>query len=477
MIIHKFIGTLTMTHRLSSLEEYFFYRSSWNLHSCFYTGIKLNKLPTKLQISYALQRTIKHFSPLYSNVQTKSDNDTNDPVLYIIPFQVELIRFKDVVDYKDWDELNTESVNSIFKEYNFTYFKERPLWKLLIVPKLNTLILAVDHVLSDGIGTVKFWQYFIKNLGPQSDNTDNPILFQPESLSLPTNISIHPYDRWPISRTWKLKRLAVPYLVKYFPNAVTSLNPQFLQFNQYAFPGDLLEMELSKPFDYKVKNSNIRHILNVPYPRLRSILNNCKKKQVSLTSYITAVFAIVLNDKINDKKDSTNNGSKFKIDIPMNTREACQSMLKLDSSLIQMGNFVAGLEIEIDRSELINIWKVAQIIQSNISKFIKANINDTIQQVKLLDVVQIENFILPKIYNEGPSGTFEITNLGLQEFNSDYDEFIVEDAIFDEPQGISDIFTCSGITTEKGGMNISVSIPKTINDELSSLLDDVKKYF
>lgn len=466
-----------MTHRLSSLEEYFFYRSNWNLHACFYTAIKLNKLPTQSQIGYALQKTINHFSPLYSNVQIKDDRVSSDKPLYMTPFKFESIRFEDVVDYKDWDELNTDNINSIFKEYNFSYFKESPLWKLLIVPKITTLILAADHVLSDGIGTVKFWQYFTKNLGPQMDNIDNRLLFHTDSQSVPIKEYVHPYDLWPVSKAWKLRRLIISYLVKYFPNLVTGLNSQLLQFNQYQFPDDLLDIDLSKPFNYKIKNSNIHHILNVPYSKLKSILEDCKKNQVSLTSYIAAVFAIVLNSNINDENVNTNKGSKFKIDIPMDTRNVCQNMLNVDPSVLQMGNFVAGLEIEINRSELINIWQVAQFIQSNISKFTKTNINDTIQQVKLLDVVQIKDFILHKLHNQGPGGTFEITNLGLQNFPHNDNGFIVEDMIFDEPQGIFDIFTSSVVTTEKGGMNISISIPETINDKLSNLCEEVKNYF
>ena len=466
-----------MTHRLSSLEEYFFYRSSWNLHSCFFTAIKLNKLPTEAQIGYALQKTINYFPPLYSNVQTKDDEVSSDESLYMTPFKLESISFQNVVEYKDWDELNTDNINSIFKEYKFSYFKESSLWKLLIVPKITTLILAADHVLSDGIGTIKFWQYFLKNLGPQIDNINSQILFYPDPQNLPVNKYIHPYDLWPISKSWQLKRLVIPYLAKYFPGLVTGLNSQFLQFNQYKFPYDLLDMETSKPYNYKIKNSNIHHILNIPYPQLRSVLEACKKRQVSLTSYIAAVFAMVMNSKINDECVNTNKGSKFKIDIPMNTRSVCQNMLNVDASVLQMGNFVAGLGIEINRSELINIWQVAQFIQSNISKFTTTNINDTIQQVKLLDVVQIKDFILPKLYNQGPSGTFEVTNLGLQDFTHDNDEFIVEDIIFDEPQGISDIFTCSVVTTKKGGMNISISIPETINGELRNVCEEVKKYF
>lgn len=462
-----------MSYQLSSLEEFFFYRSKWNLHSCFYTGIKLNKIPTKLQLSNALTQTIKQFPPLYSNVHADADGK-----LDMTSFKTNPIQFDDVVDYKlDWEDWSSDNINSIFKDYHFDYLKEKPLWKLVIIPNLNTLLLVVDHVLTDGIGTTKFWDFFLKQLGPNVDNEDTELFTPQTSISHENDQKlIHPYDQWPISWSWKLKRFLIPHIVRFKPDLVTGLDPAYLQFNDYKFPENLLDMESTKPLDYVIQNSNIHWTLNVPQDKLKMVLIQCKNHQVSLTSYLAASIAIALNGNINDQKD-TNNGTKIKIDIPMNTRDVCQSKLNLDNSQVQIGNFVAGLEYVTERSNLVNIWDVARDIQSTITKSSKTDIDATIQQVKLLDVVNIKDYVLPKISNTGPGSTFEVTNLGFQNFETVDDEFTVEDAFFNEPQGISDIFTCSVVSTVKGGMNISISAPNTINDKLADVWTEIKTFF
>lgn len=465
-----------MSRQLSSLEEYFFYRSKWNLHSCFYTGLKLNKLPTKSQLFNALTQTVKQYPPLYCNVLENKDGK-----LSMTPFKTQTIKFNDILEYKeDWEDWSSDNINSIFKDYNFDYLVEKPLWKVVVVPQLNTLLFIVDHVLTDGIGTTKFWQSFLTHLGPDvdADDDENVVLFHPDSISHENdNVrSIHPYDQWSISWSWKLKRSLVPYILKYKPDVVTGLDPTLLQFNDYKFPKNLLDMDATKPFDYVIQNSNIHWMLNVPQDKLKIILNECKQQQVSLTSYIASSFAIALNQNINDQED-TNNGTKIKIDIPMNTRHVCQSKLSLDKSQVQMGNFVAGLEFITERSNLVDVWDVAKNIQSTIIKLSQNDIDGTIQQVKLLDVVEIKDYILPKVSNQGPGAAFEVTNLGFHKFECENEEFTVEDAFFNEPQGISDIFTCSVVSTVKGGMNISISAPKTINDKLTNVWAQVKTFF
>lgn len=460
-----------MSRQLSSLEEYFFYRSKWNLHSCFYTGIKLNKLPTRGQLNHTLSKLIKQFPQLHCNVQ-----HTGSDKLVLTPFKSQSINFDDVVDYKDdWDEWNSDNINSIFKQYHFTYFVETPLWKLVIIPQLNTLLFVVDHVLTDGIGSIKFWQAFMKHLGPE---TDTNVLFKVTELEDNNNIinSLHPYDLWPISWSWKVKRSIIPFLVKFIPDLVTGLDPNLLQFNAYKFPQDLLDEESSEIFNYSIHNTNVHWTLNVPQDKLKLLLTDCKNHNVSLTSYIAATFAVALNKNINDAED-TNSGAKIKIDIPMNTRNVCQSMLGLDDSQLQMGNFVAGLEYVGERKDLENIWDVATLIQSSIIQSSQDKIDDTIQQVKLLDVVNIKDYILPKITNFGPGAAFEVTNLGFHEFEIDNDDFVVEDATFNQPQGISDIFSCCVVSSIKGGMNISISAPKKINDQLADVWTQVQTFF
>lgn len=462
-----------MSYQLSSLEEFFYYRSKWNLHSCFYTGIKLNQLPTKSQLSYALAETIKQFPPLYCNVHADDEGK-----LTMSPFKTNCIQLDDVVDYKmDWEDWSSDNINSIFKDYQFDYLKEKPLWKVVIIPQLNTLLFVVDHVLTDGIGSTKFWDFFLKQLGPNVDGEDFE-LFNPEtSIARETaEESIHPYDQWPISWSWKLKRSLIPHIVRFKPDLVTGLDPAYLQFNDYKFPENLLDMEATKPFNYVIQNSNIHWTLNVPQDQLKLVLTECKTHNVSLTSYLAAAFALALNNNINDKED-TNNGTKIKIDIPMNTRDICQSKLNLDNSQVQLGNFVAGMEYVAERSKMVDVWDVAKDIQSTIIKSSKTDIDATIQQVKLLDVVNIKDYILPKVSNAGPGSTFEVTNLGFQKFETVSEEFIVEEAFFNEPQGISDIFTCSVVSTVKGGMNISISAPKTINDKLADVWTQIRTFF
>ena len=131
-----------MKVKLSAIEDYFFHRSKLNLHSCFYVGIKLNELPDKQHLVTALKYTVAQHERLACNVL--HDELKKEGFLQSI---LEPLKFSDLVEYyHNWDQLGEAEINHIFQMYNFPYNENKPLWKILIIPNQNQMLLLTDHV-------------------------------------------------------------------------------------------------------------------------------------------------------------------------------------------------------------------------------------------------------------------------------------------------------------------------------------------
>lgn len=463
---------------LSSVETFFYSRSNINLHSCFYVGVQLNIIPSKSQLIKALHLTISQFPLLHCNVSI-TDPITNTDVKPYINSINEPIGFDDVVIYQDWDILGEEENNYIFKTFNFPYHENKPLWKLLIIPKTKQILLLVDHLYADGMSTVNFWMAFIQSLNSDTEITiDSDVVFHSEHEF---QIPAHPYDKWPIPWLWKTKRFIVSKLFNWNPQLIVAPDSNLLHFKNYTFPKSLLlhsdEEDSSKKF--KVRNDNHQYLLNIPTDQLKQLLSVCKEHSVSLTSYIAALYCISITKVKKDCYD----GSHIKIDVPMNTRATIIKTLDIPPKELQFGNYIAGIELLYDLKENKDIWGIATEIQKQLLEHSTTGISDLINNMKLLDVIDPEVLIRSKVTpvpntTKYPGSTFEVTNLGNQDFNSKNDasaEFWVEDALFNEPQGISDIFTCSTISTPKGGLNFCISYPDDIKDDIGPCMEYFKK--
>lgn len=461
-----------MTKRyLSSLEKYFYHRSCLNLHSCFYVGIQLNELPDKQQLIKTLSEVIGKHPQLHFNVAL---DDTNDEP-YIRNITEEPILFGDVVEYITWHTDEEANINQIFRTYNFPYHTQKPLWRILINAKERRLYLLLDHLLFDGMSGVQFWNTFMDSLS-NSSSDHGP---EGERLYIPNENQdaadeYHLYEIWPTTWKSRLSKLAAGVLFRWFPDRLVSPDPQQVQFHDYLFPrGLLVDTKSNDPEGYNVRNDNCQRNIRLSPENLCNVLASCKLHKISLTSFLAAIFAIAV-DKATLTEDFS--GSLVKIDIPMNTRPACAKVLKVEENKRQMGNFVASAALTYDLNSSGKIWETAQTFQDALEQQTQIKVIDTINAIKLLDAIDTKNFIEAKIKAAGPSGTFEITNLGLQSFNlgavSD-PSFIVQDAFFNEPQGISDVFTCCIITTPQGGLNCSVSYPKDIKYKIEPCLEYV----
>lgn len=464
-----------MKVKLSAIEDYFFHRSKLNLHSCFYVGIKLNELPDKRHLVTALKYTVAQHERLACNVLY--DELKREGFLQSI---VEPLKFSDLVEYyHNWDQLGEAEINHIFQMYSFPYNEQNPLWKILIIPNQNQMLLLTDHVLMDGISAVHVWETFMEGLRKQQPVEIDETIYSPLLSSSHEEILSAPlYGNWPIPWNWHIVRQLASRLYYWLPQTVVSNNKNLIQFANYSFPKDLLDNEPANECHvYKVKNTNHQREFQLSPTRLKNVLQECKVNNTSLTSFLSALMCISF-EKI-AAHDYT--GSYLKIELPMNIRNSSEQVLSTPlNDKLAVGNYIAAIELNHKLHQNREIWDIASQIQKTIKSSSKDKIIDKVNEVKLLEVVSSQQYLIDKIsLNNGPSSTFEVTNLGFQTFKSGCNTslpFHIIDARFNEPQGISSIFTLSVISTPASGLHCCISYPNTLAKELEPHWQYMKEY-
>lgn len=453
--------------KLCSLEKFHYDRSRLNLHSCFYLGIQLNELPEKRLLCHALRETIAKHPNLHQTIAL--DPEDNQPYIKNID---RVLEFDDIAEYVPF-AYTEDSINQLFQDRKFPYNVDKPLWKLLLLENDKKCLLLLDHVLFDGMSAVAFWTSFMESLSEDAGEPDDN-LWAPSQKS-PIQ-DCHPYELWPTTWSSRCKALLLGALFRLCPSAIMAVGKDQLQFKNYQFPdGLLVENGSNDQSQYHVRNDNCQQTLQVEPGHLRDLLSACKRHGVSLTSFLAALLAISL-DKCPEQDSYT--GSCLKISVPMNTRKACAQVLDIPESTMTMGNFVAPTELLYDLRITDDVWLVAKKFGKVLKRQTTTEIVSTINNVRLLDVVDTAKFIEEKIKAGGPSGTFEITNLGAQDFckGRSNGRFLVENAVFNEPQSISDVFTCSLISTPLGGLSCSLSYPRAIKKDIEPCIDDLKEF-
>ena len=461
---------------LSSLEQYFYYRCKLKLHSCFYLAITLNKLPNRNQLQNSIIKTIRKFPQAHCTVTTVTKGQT--PCIKDLTGTA--IHFDDVVEYPTWKSLTTENINEIFKNYSFEFDNGKPLWKIIVLEETNQLIFVVSHIFFDGMSSTIFANSVIDQLNDEANTSidlDNDIVY--ESTKDIDELPPHPYDLWPITFSWKLKRQLVKLLLKVSPSLVTGTSTDILQFEKYNFPDDFIRVPSDENDTFIVQNDNIQKLLNIKPDKLQKILNKCKEEKSSLTSFLSAMFAIGLK---NVYADNLRNGKALTISIPMNARSICKEVLNIDESSLQLGDIILGMEYSdnLDSIDSTDLWTLSAKIKDYMVDYRENQISNQINTAKLLDIADVESFVRQKVenaYGIGPGAAFEITNLGFNKFGNDTNEnneFIVTDAFFNQPQGFSNIFTCSIISTPIGGLNCCISYPKNLIAEMEPIWKTVE---
>lgn len=458
--------------QLSSLEKYFYQRSNLNLHSCFYVSVILNELPPKQHISHALKKTIAKFPHLRCNI-IKDDKEIyfKDIISSTNP-----LYFDDIVEYKEWESLTEENINSIFKTYSFPYFVDKPLWKLIVVPKTDQLLLLLDHLLFDGMSAVNIWQSIMSEIPTTNEHLSNDdVIFSLTDSSSEVSLGKqHPYESWPVPLSWKLKRTIVKVLFYWFPYSILSPSPRLLHFKDYSFPKNIFT-DNSKPNKsiYELICDNSQYILHIGPRKISTVLEYCKKNKFSLTAFLSSLFTLSL---IESKDKIKNEGSIIKISVPMNTRNICKDKLQLPEKDIQLGNLIAGLDLLYDNDQdHLELKQLATNLQGQLITQSITNFDETMNNMKLLDIADTKKFMECKVTPKPgedriyPASTFEVTNLGNQDFKSN-SKFIVKDVFFNQPQGTGETYSYSIISTKNGGLNCCVSYPKPLADVIESSL-------
>ncbi|CCF56707.1 hypothetical protein KAFR_0B04110 [Kazachstania africana CBS 2517] len=462
--------------QLAPIEKYFYHRSDLGLHTCFYLGVELSKIPSKDKFIQALKKTIAELPLFHCNIDKGSGNSD----LHAKNVQG-VINFADVVEFRnDIQFLSTKEINDIFQNYDFNYGKESFLWKILVIPSQNQLLLLLDHALYDGNSGVKFWEVFMTSLREAKCNVEeqeDECIFKGDK-STDFVLEPHPYDKWPGTWSWAVKKVLAKMLFSASPKMITKIDSKFMQFKDYPFVDKLLEKPPKNGRKYQVNNDNLQWQFRLTPESLKKMLESCKKNRVSLTSYLVALFIMSLRE-INENKLC--GGPSVNVSIPMNTRMKCKERLNLRDEEVQVGNFVTGLDFKtkMEKQEETTILNVASKVQEFITNETLNNIGDKINAMNLLNVVNQRRFLEETLnsINEGPGSVFEVTNLGFKDFDRNCDtqlNFYIKDSFFNVPKGIYSVFTCAIISTPLGGLNCTVSFPKELADTLDKPFSYVK---
>lgn len=453
-----------MVRKLGGLEQYFFQRSDLNLHSCFSVGVKLNELPSKEILSIALSKVIQAHYQLYSNCFEEDEN------LIIKP--IENIQFNDVVDYKPWVQYEEEEVNYILKKYNFKYRVSKPLWKIVVLPKMNSIILALDHLIFDGMSTVIFFKELINQFLTLDNGSKHQFLEMLYEYEPQFNIeeSSHPYENLPIPLSWKIKRPIVKTLFTISPTTVVSQDHSLIHFHDYKLPDDFLDPNEKGTEEYYVRNNHRQVRIKLNSEQLDSWRQKCKQHGVTLTSFLISLFYKALGNI--DK--GTYEGEAVKIEVPINTRERIAEDGRFKNTI---GPFVAGLEFHENLDFSRDIWDISTKVNSIIQQKANEQLMESINEARLLELVDVRKFMKLKMDNaRNPYSTFEVTNVGFQDFGiGEHDKYQVEDAFFHEPQLFGHIMTYSIISTPRGGLTCCLAYPRNLDSELTKMHDYINE--
>ncbi|CCE64304.1 hypothetical protein TPHA_0H00960 [Tetrapisispora phaffii CBS 4417] len=465
---------------LSGTEKFFFSRSVLNLHTCFYVTVKLNKLPTENELCSSLRKVIAKNRILRCNINKNGDSAyINDIIENDNEFTVQ-----DVIEYRDWNKFEEDEQNSVFQEINFKYGELKPLWKLIIASKINTIVLAMDHTFFDGSSATLFWKALLLELSSidrdQLEDTD--VVFSKANIddNYITALDISSnnlLDDCPISFASKIKRFIASKIFQYFPYTIIAPNSELLQFDDYSFPSSIFEDGCDKPASYKLKNNSRRAIINIKPAQISNVLKYCRSKNIALTSYLSALISYYVNIY---KDKSVNHGSAIKVEIPINLRGILKEKLEMDIAP-DFGCYISSTDLVID-SQLngSTIDKLASTFQKQISNSVKENVDETIENIKITEVIDSFKFfeykVTPKPSEDKifPGATFEVTNLGRVSFETKNDNFFVEDALFGGSQSLTTIFTCYVISTDFGGMNLAITYSDSIKDFMEPVIEKCK---
>lgn len=453
--------------QLSSFEQYFYYRNKLNLYSCIYLAVTLNKIPTRSELFVAVKETINTYPQAYCTVTLGNDGTP----IQVVDLNQKPIYFNDVIKYTQWDKFEENEIASIFKTYTFPIEDDKILWKILVNEKTNQIFFVLSHVLFDGMSSTIFATTFMNNLQNVKENVtheNEQIVYQSDQSA---KLNKHPYDNWPTPLAWKFKRQVVKLLMNVAPSTIVNVNKRFLQFKNYNLPDDFLLETNNSDYEFSVKNDNIQKLLRINPNKSKKILEMCRTENVSMNSFLISLFFLALKDV---SSDVLRNGKIINVSIPINTRNVCKNILDLDDSELQLGDLIIGAEYakDIDAFSKNQFWDLARDINKYVKEVIEDKVTDNVNVIKLLDVVNVEEFIRKKVrgtYGVGPGAAFEVSNLGLTKFGdntNDTNKYYITDALFNQPQGFSNIFTCSVISTPLGGLTCSISYPRKLVDDI-----------
>ncbi|AMD18655.1 HBL247Cp [Eremothecium sinecaudum] len=436
---------------LNPFEELYYHKRGCNLHSCFVVGVTLNKPVERSTVQQVLIEVIKKNPILYQNI-FKSESD-NRLVVKAVTGKIQLNDVYEVIDATSLDEA---TANWIFKSIRFSYHSQTFLWKILALNGGQQLLYCFDHSLLDGMSTVIFWTDFMSVLNSVSSLQDlrlqDAVVYNGDgNVVLPA----HPYDVWPSSWRYKLVRAVLPfyntYLKPYVPEAWTRVD--MFNFSDYSFPKGLFDDANNKRSDSK------RISYRIEPDKLQSLSKQCREHGVSVTSWLAAkIMEAILKVERNHTT-----GSKISISIPINSRtQIAEKMPNYPKEALRMGLFLtcAVLSYNIGSKET-EIWALASIFQKQLRE---ARYSESgVYTCKVLELLDVEEYVGSYKKQRYPSSTFEVTNLGLQDFKTtERDLYYVVDAVFIQPQGLSNILNVAVVSTPIGGLHASICIPRDI---------------
>lgn len=434
-----------MSKELSVFEKYCYHRTQLKLNPGICLAVKLNVLPLLNDIERSLRVLINEIEELSYSV------DNLELRWKVLPE----LKLEQITEYCDlnFNDLGQDVNDYLFKNYH-RFKSGSPLWRLIIFPSSKTLALLVDHTLFDGISMSNFWHRFLNAL---NDKT-------------PSDINSRVKDSleciWTASWQYRLKRHFISKLFQWFPNSTLQVDPNLFRLQHYTFPASLIDQSKQCAI-----NDNFLVSLSMPPNHLSGLLTFCHEHGFTLSSLIVALT-------VQELKSMTSDRYSIKCEIPINLRPWIAAKEFGNAVAAFSYNFRSGMSDDSQDMDLIDIATTFHKHSKAMSSTWNG-ISQCLDELHLLDAIDIEKFCQAKVYNVSyPSNTFELSNLGYQDFNHGDKNglYQVEDAIFIQPQSLSSLFTCNVISTPKGGLRISLNGPSEMREILNAISVNITNY-
>lgn len=297
-----------MSREPGFFERQYICRNVNRYYTNFNLVVKLNGEVTKPLLSHALKRMIDNhpwFLHNFYRIGSLKDDEINNGRNFEVKI-VNVIRFEDVVEFKDIDgEMDAnilEEVNLVTCPMNEP---ELPLWRIRVYESKNHgqfICLCCDHSLFDAVAGLEFQKELVQTLEACEDEVSGTlktlkVLFDKKDID-PGHPDIED------AREKMLDLFQVPYsaTLKSYLNNIPFWKSASSYLSNYFTTNNRVDLNKNLIFRYNPTTANdIKakyKILSFTTEELKNMLEFCKQKEITLTPYINILALQCLQETV-----------------------------------------------------------------------------------------------------------------------------------------------------------------------------------